>query len=80
MGKQVYLNLGQFLLGLAFLGIDARTMEGIEKAVVDEEFNLNSTGYGSVVVVSIGYRDLDKDFNAKLPKSRLPESDFITEV
>lgn len=37
MDKQFYLNIGQFLLGVATLGIDATPMEGIEPKVLDED-------------------------------------------
>ncbi len=80
MDKQVYLNVGQFLLGVAALGIDATPMEGIEVKALDEEFGLREKGYGSLVVVPIGYHHEEEDFNAKLPKSRLPYSEILTEV
>lgn len=80
MEKQVYLNLGAFLLGVAALGIDATPMEGIESRVLDEEFGLREQGYTSLVVVPIGYRDTEQDFNAALPKSRLPYSEILIEV
>lgn len=80
MDKQVYLNIGQFLLGVSALGIDATPMEGIEISVLDEEFGLREKGYSSLVVVALGYSDPEADFNAKLPKSRLPMSEIITTV
>lgn len=80
MDKQVYLNIGQFLLGVAALGLDATPMEGIETSVLDEEFGLREKGYASLVVVALGYRDKEADYNAKLPKSRLPYSEILTEV
>lgn len=80
MDKQVYLNLGQFLLGVAAMGIDATPMEGIDVKVLDEEFGLRDKGFSSLVVVPIGYRDAAADFNAALPKSRLPYADILTEV
>lgn len=80
MDKQVYLNIGQFLLSVATLGIDATPMEGIETKVLDEEFGLREKGYSSLVVVPLGYRDPKADYNAALPKSRLEYSDILTEV
>lgn len=80
MDKQVYLNIGQFLLGAAALGIDATPMEGIEAAVLDAEFGLRDKGYSALVVVPLGYHDTELDFNANIPKSRLPYSDILTEV
>ena len=80
MDKQVYLNLGQFLLGAAALGVDATPMEGIEIPVLDAEFGLREKGYSALFVVPLGYHDPEQDYNASLPKSRLPYSDILTEV
>ncbi|MDC0738836.1 oxygen-insensitive NAD(P)H nitroreductase [Cognatishimia sp. SS12] len=80
MDKQVYLNLGAFLLGVAALGIDATPMEGIDTRALDAEFDLRAQGYGSLFIVTLGYSDPEADFNAKLPKSRLPLRDILTEV
>ncbi|RCW91988.1 oxygen-insensitive NAD(P)H nitroreductase [Winogradskyella arenosi] len=79
MEKQVYLNLGSFLLGVASLGIDATPMEGIDVKALDEEFGLREKGYTSLVAVSLGYR-ATSDFNStdKTPKSRLAESEILT--
>lgn len=80
MDKQVYLNLGQFLLGVATLGIDATPMEGVETKVLDEEFGLREKGYSSLFVVPLGYSDPKTDYNAGLPKSRFPREEIITEL
>ena len=80
MDKQVYLNLGQFLLGVAALGIDATPMEGIETKLLDEEFGLREMGYASLAVVPMGYADPAADYNRALPKSRLPREEILTEV
>lgn len=78
--KQVYLNIGQFLLGAAALGVDATPMEGIDIDALDEEFGLRDKGYSSLVVVTLGYNDPAEDYNAALPKSRLPMDYILTEV
>lgn len=75
--KQVYLNLGSFLLGAGLLGIDAVPMEGIDQAVLDAEFGLNERDLTAVTAVALGYR-ADTDFNAGLPKSRLAVDDIFT--
>lgn len=80
MQKQVYLNLGAFLLGVSTLGIDATPMEGIDATVLDQEFGLTSKGCESFAIVTLGYSDAKNDFNAALPKSRLPYADILTEV
>lgn len=79
LDKQVYLNLGMLLLGAAALGIDACPMEGVHRDVVDEEFGLRDKGYSTLALVALGYHK-ESDFNAKLPKSRWPESEIITRV
>lgn len=81
MEKQVYLNIGGFLLGVASLKIDATPMEGLDMKALDEEFGLREKGYTAITAVSLGYR-AESDFNAtdKTPKSRLPESEIFTEI
>lgn len=75
--KQVYLNMGSFLLGAALLEIDAVPLEGIDQAVLDAEFALNERDLTAVTAVALGYR-AEADFNASLPKSRLPADDIFT--
>lgn len=77
--KQVYLALGTLLLGAAALEIDATPIEGFDPVLLDEALGLDSKGLKSVVVVALGYRS-GEDFNAKLPKSRLPLDSVITEL
>lgn len=40
MAKQVYLNVGNFLLGVAAMGLDAVPIEGFDAEVLDAEFGL----------------------------------------
>jgi nitroreductase/dihydropteridine reductase len=79
MEKQVYLNMGQLLLGAATMGIDALPMEGIDLKSIDEEFELHEKGFTAIAVVALGYRS-ETDFNStdKTPKSRLPEEEIFT--
>lgn len=76
MEKQVYLALGTLLLGAASLGVDACPIEGFDAKALDEELGLREQGFTSVVIAALGYRSED-DFNAKLPKSRLPAEGVI---
>lgn len=77
--KQVYLNMGVFLLGVAAMGLDAVPMEGVDVKGLDAEFNLREKGLSALAVVSVGYH-ADIEFNSpdKTPKSRLPQSKIIT--
>ncbi|RMA64376.1 oxygen-insensitive NAD(P)H nitroreductase [Ulvibacter antarcticus] len=77
--KQVYLNMGSLLLGVAALGIDAVPMEGVDLKALDTEFGLRKKGFTALAVVSLGYRKAT-DFNAALPKSRLPEAEIMTQL
>lgn len=79
MEKQVYLAVGTLLLGAAAMQIDACPIEGFDQTVLDEELGLRAMGYTSAVIVALGYRS-DSDFNAKLPKSRLPADSVITRL
>ena len=75
--NQVYMNWGTVLLGAGILNIDAVPIEGVDLAVLNEDFNLSSRGLKAVGMVALGYRS-EADFNANLPKSRLPEEDIFT--
>ena len=77
--RQIYLALGTLLLGAAALGIDACPMEGLDTAALDQALGLKEKGLRSVVMVALGYSGAD-DFNAKLPKSRLPATQVISEI
>jgi nitroreductase/dihydropteridine reductase len=79
MEKQVYLALGALLLSAATLEIDACPMEGFDARTLDEELGLRAKGLSSLVIVGLGYHGAD-DFNAGLPKSRLPAESVFTEL
>ncbi len=76
--KQVYINLGMFLIGIEALGIQGTTMEGFNNELLDNELELGKKGLKSCVIVPIGYRDMEKDYNNNLPKSRL--DDTVSEI
>ena len=75
--KQVSLALGTLLFGAGALGIDATPIEGFDPKLLDEELGLAEKGLKSVVLVALGYRSAE-DFNAKLPKSRLPTEAIVS--
>lgn len=79
MEKQVYLAVGTLLLGAATLEVDACPIEGFDQKQLDEELGLREQGLVSAVIVALGYRAAD-DFNARLPKSRLPVDTVITRL
>ncbi|MEN9902729.1 MAG: oxygen-insensitive NAD(P)H-dependent nitroreductase NfsB [Pseudomonadota bacterium] len=77
--RQVYIALGFLLLGAAEMGIDACPIEGFDAAAMDQALDLEAQGLASQVIVALG-RKSEQDFNAGLPKSRLPESAVITKL
>jgi nitroreductase/dihydropteridine reductase len=79
MEKQVYLALGTLLLGAAALEIDACPIEGFDVKLLNDALDLRAQGLSAVVVVALGYRAAD-DFNAALPKSRLPMDEVLSEI
>ena len=79
MEKQTYLALGTLLLGAATFGIDATPIEGFDVTALNQALQLREKGLNASVIVALGYRD-DSDFNAKLPKSRLPQAEIISEI
>lgn len=79
MEHQTYLALGQLLFAAGLEGIDATPMEGFDRDIIDQEFKLSEKGLKASVLVALGYHS-EHDFNAKLPKSRLPEQVIFTRL
>ena len=77
--RQAYIGLGSALLAAAEQQVDATPMEGIDRNTLDRELGLADRGLRSLVMVSLGYRS-DSDFNAALPKSRLPAERVFTHL
>jgi len=70
--RQAYLALGGLLFAAAAMQIGATPIEGFDAAVLDNELDLAQQQLRSTVLCALGERGAD-DFNAALPKSRLPE-------
>lgn len=76
--KQAHIALGISILTAAMLGVDATPMEGFDAHGLDELLDLKSKGLRSSMLMAIGYRDEQNDWNLKLKKVRKPKSEFIT--
>ncbi|WP_318513680.1 nitroreductase family protein [Photobacterium leiognathi] len=76
---QLYLAFGNMLHVLARLKIDSTPLEGIDVQLVEKEFRQELEGFSCPVALAIGYHD-ESDFNAKLPKSRLPAEKVIKKI
>lgn len=75
--SQTYIAFGNILNVVARLGIDSTAMEGVDHELISENFP-ELEGYRCDVALAIGYSDTDNDYNATLPKSRLPLDDILT--
>ncbi|MBS7332107.1 MAG: NAD(P)H-dependent oxidoreductase [Weeksellaceae bacterium] len=78
--KQAYIGMAMSIAQAAELKIDATPMEGFENDKVDEILDLKSKGLKSVLMLPIGYRDIENDWNANLKKVRIPMEEFAIEI
>jgi len=74
--RQAYLALGNLLASAARLRIDACPMEGFDPAAYDELLGLRGSGYHTVCLCALGYRD-PQDAYAQAPKFRFPEEELF---
>lgn len=76
--RQVYIALGMVLTEAGALEVDSIPMEGFINHEVDKLLNLEEKGLKSVVILPIGYRDAENDWQAELKKVRKTTNDMIT--
>ncbi|SJL83780.1 nitroreductase family protein [Vibrio palustris] len=77
---QTYIALGNAMHAAARLGIDSTPMEGVDKQMISQEFAQELQGYECELALSVGYHLPADDYNASLPKSRLPLADVVTRI
>ncbi|KQS31238.1 NAD(P)H-dependent oxidoreductase [Dyadobacter sp. Leaf189] len=78
--RQAYIGLGHALVAAAVEQVDATPMEGFDAKALDEILGLNEKGLRSVVIVTLGYRDSEKDPLSGAKKVRRPHDDFFITV
>lgn len=76
--RQAYIALGTALIAAAEQQIDATPMEGFLPDEMDKLLELNIKGLKSVVMMPIGYRDAENDWNVKMKKVRKPMEELVT--
>lgn len=74
--KQAYIALGQLLVTCAIESIDACPMEGFNKERFDEILSLKEKNLTSVVMVTVGYRSSEDQYQ-HLPKVRKDLDDLV---
>ena len=75
--RQAYIGLGSALLAAAEQKVDATPMEGFEPEKVDAILNLAELGLKSVLLLPLGYREVEGDWLVNLKKVRRSAADFI---
>lgn len=78
--KQSYIAFAMAIAAAAEQKVDATPMEGFNSKALDELLKLTGSGYKSSVILTLGYRDEEKDWLLNMKKVRTPKSDFITET
>ena len=76
VSKQAYIALGYGLVSSAVLGIDTCPMEGFSAEEFDRILDLNKLGLKSKIVLAVGYRSAEDNYQ-HLPKVRQNKEDFF---
>lgn len=77
--KQSYILLGFLLETASLLDIDACPMEGFDKPLVDKILELDKLGLRSSLIIPVGYRSTNDNFQ-KFNKTRLSKDNFFIEI
>jgi len=78
--RQAYIGLGTALIAAAEEQVDATPMEGFDPAQVDEILGLKARGLRSVLLVPLGYRQVEGDWLVNLKKVRRATDQFVSTI
>lgn len=78
--KQAYIAFAQAMVAAAVEGVDSTPMEGFNPPALDELLGLKEKGLRSCVLLTLGYRDTEKDWLMNLKKVRKNKEDLITVI
>lgn len=78
--KQAYIAFSQGIAAAAFEEVDSTPLEGFQPEALDEILGLKEKGLRSCVILTLGYREAEKDWLVNLPKVRKSRADLITEI
>ena len=78
--KQAYIAFSQAMTAAAFEEVDSTPIEGFDPKAVDKILGLKEKGLRSCVLLTLGYRDAEKDWLVNLKKVRKSREDLITEI
>ena len=75
--RQAYIGLGFALTAAATEGVDSTPMEGFNPSAVDRILGLQDYGLMSVVILPLGYRDIENDYLSNAKKVRREDDAFF---
>jgi nitroreductase len=78
--KQAYIAFSQAISAAAFEEVDSTPIEGFDPTALDKILGLREKGLRSCVILTLGYRDSDKDWLVNLKKVRKSREDLVTEI
>ena len=78
--KQTYIAIGMAMAECARIGLDSTPMEGFNAEKVNEILNLNEQNLECSVILTVGKRNDEEDFLAKLPKVRKSMDALFEEI
>ena len=78
--KQAYIAFSQALTAAAFEEVDSTPIEGFSPEELDKILGLEKKGLRSCVILTLGYRDVEKDWLVNLKKVRKSREELVTEI
>lgn len=78
--KQAYIALGTALVAAADEQVDATPMEGFDPDALDAALGLSEKGLRSTVIMTLGYRDAEKDYLNGAAKVRRAKDELFVRL
>jgi len=78
--KQAYIALGTGLVAAAEEQVDATPMEGFNPDALDAALGLSEKGLRSTVIMTLGYRDAEKDYLSGVAKVRRAKDELFVRL
>ena len=78
--RQAYIALGFGLVAAAQEQVDATPMEGFDPDALDAALGLSEKGLHSTVILTLGYRDAEKDFLNGAAKVRRDKEELFVRI
>ena len=76
--RQTYIAFMAAITQAAFEDVDSTPMEGFNPGALDKILGLREKGLRSTLLLPLGYKNVDKDWLAKLVKVRKPMNELVT--